>query len=121
MTYEAYTDKQYIDMRTRGFHKATGKYPTKEEAIDTIREGRRTVFFIPRGFYPYHAKKRSLVRFMCLELMRLIDESPEEDPIQTIFAFYSFLDDSMGNCNGSLWLGTGAEMMRAIDEIIGFF
>jgi hypothetical protein len=112
MTRDEFETQKFIDCQVARFHTRTGRYPTPDEAIRCIREGRRGVYFPAKIYNSDQAViKRSYFRFASAEIIRLIQKGENSDPIRTIYNLWSFLDDMVTISECSItW--TYAGMMR---------
>ena len=119
MTRAEYETEQFVDQATERFHGRTNRWLTKDEATQLIKAGRKSVLTPPRAYWSKeHAKKRVYERFATTEIIRRIWESPESDPIKTIYRLYSLFDDIIAKSDSvHTWLFSGA-MMDAIHEVL---
>lgn len=79
-------------------HRRIGRRITKSEAITAIRQGREEFLFKPGLTWPEHEKKlRRLTRSLSYQMVQMIKDDSQDDPIWTIFAFYYRMDDLLCN------------------------
>lgn len=87
-------DERWIDDVTRRFHQRTGFYPDSEEVIRQLREYRQKELIPARkGWMKKEVKKRAFERFAITEVIRLICEDTDEDPVRILTKFRSDVDD----------------------------
>lgn len=89
-----YESEKYIQSRTDAFHRTTGRYPTKQEVIQTLKREKTYRLKPPdAGCNKRTFEYRAIVRFAVDELSKLIQSSVDEDPIRIIVRFMSDMDD----------------------------
>ena len=115
-----YDSQCFLDDMTTRYHRRTGKYPTKTEAVKAIRQERRINLPPPRKYWSREfAKKRIYSRSMALELIRRIQESDEPDPVRIIYEVYDWMDEMIcSETNGKLAWQFASAMKDAIREIL---
>jgi hypothetical protein len=121
MTCEEYEESvRFVEEATARFHKSTLKYPTKEEAVKALRNGRRETFFAPKPHWRGDRViyERCCERLAALELIQRIHESPEEDPIKVAYQFLDFMDNMMVNSESRHTWAFAGTMEKAIHVII---
>lgn len=119
MTYDEWEQQRYIDEITMKYHRRTGKYPTKNEAIRAIRSAKHSYLIRPRKNWGRHAfEYRCRVRFACDELIRRIQISDEPDPIKIIYIFKDFMDDMVTLSDNRITWIFAAQMRDAAGEIL---
>lgn len=122
MTREEYEFEQCVADATKRFHDRTGKYPTKEFVLKTIRDQRNTGRFSPGHFTGTNGiQKQTYIWFAYSETIRRIRENPDPDPIRIIYKFYYYMDDTIGNNdNPCIWpfLGTMQDAVHKILDLL---
>jgi hypothetical protein len=85
-----------IDRIVNAYYKAGYRRLTKDEAVDIIRAEREKYLFKPGlSWGARHRKQRVYARGLSWDLIRIIRDSPEEDPIKIVNAYIYEMDDIM--------------------------
>lgn len=91
---EQLEDMMYANELVDRYYASGGRYRTKEEALMMLRRWRQRHLFLPGPTWSQKdRKKRMHDRYTTHEIFRLIQNSPEDDPVYVVALFISTMDN----------------------------